>query len=179
MADPPIKVIPTPYQEVLALLRSDALRAVEQPIAAAIGSRIVEDYSTTCTSYTQADMSVSGMTVAQTAALLTSQRDQLIRFGITFLRDESATDNAEEYPDGEEQDPSETVEVHGHGVGFGIKVAIFYNFLAHRTPAEFRAYLKNRRIPHQAKFARELRRVFDLVPQGPAEPFAAADGGGR
>jgi hypothetical protein len=163
MADPAIKVIPTPYQEVLALLHSAALRAIEQAIAAAVGSRIVEDYSSSSTSYTQADMSVSGMTVAQTEAVLVSHRDQLIRFGVAFLRDEAATADAEEFPEGEEQDPCEMVEVHGLGVGFGIKYAIFYNFLAHRTPAEFRAYLKNRRIPHHAKFARELRRVFDAV----------------
>ena len=169
MADPAIKVIPTPYQEVLALLRSDALRAVEQAIAAAVGSRIVEDYSSTSTSYTQADMSVSGMTVAQTEALLVSQRDQIIKFGVAFLRNEAATDDTEEFPQGEEQDPSQTVEVHGLGVGFGIKYSIFYNFLAHRTPAEFRAYLKNRRVPHHARFARELRQVFDAVLQGPAE----------
>lgn len=176
MADPGIKVIPTPYQDVLALLHSSTLRAVEQSIAAAVGSRIVEDYSSASTSDTQADMSVSGMTVAQTEALLVSHRDPIINFGIAFLRDQTATDDAEEFPQGEEQDPSETVEVHGLGVGFGIKYAIFYNFLAHRQPAEFRAYLKNRRIPHQARFARELRRVFDAVQQGPT---GNAEGGGR
>jgi hypothetical protein len=166
MADRAINVTPTPYQEVLALLRSEPLRAVEQAIAAAVGSKIVEDYSTTCTSYTQADMSVSGMTVAQTETFLIAHRDRIISFGIAFLRDQAATDDSEEYPEGEEQDPSETVEEHGLGVGFGIKYAIFYNFLANRTPTEFRAYLKNRRIPHHARFAQELRRVFDQVKGG-------------
>jgi len=41
MGDAPIKVIPTSYQEVLGILRSDALRAVEQAIVDAVGSRIV------------------------------------------------------------------------------------------------------------------------------------------
>jgi hypothetical protein len=163
MADPAIKVIPTPYQEVLALLRSDPLRAVEQAIAAAVIMRIVEDYSSASTSATQADMSVSGMTIADTASLLVSRRDQLIKFGVALLRDEAATDDAEEFPDGEQQDSPKTVEVQGLGVGFGIKYAIFYNFLARRTPAEFRAYLKNRRISQHARFAQELRRVFDAV----------------
>lgn len=175
MADPEIKVIPTPYPEVLALLRSDALRAVEQPIAAAVGSRIVEDFSS-CTSYTQADISVSGMTVAEAEALLISHRDQIIKFGVRFLRDQAATDDTEEYPEGEEQAPSETVEVQGLCVGFGIGYAIFYNFLAHRTPAEFQAYLKNRRIPHRARFARELRRVFDFAQQGTDDLLAGERG---
>ena len=165
MAERAVNVIPTPYQEVVALLHSDALRAVEQAIASEVGSQIVEDYSTASTTYTQADMSVSGMTVAETEAFLLAHRDQIIKFGVAFLRDEAATDDAEEYAEGEEQDPSETVEVHGLGVGFGIKYAIFYNFLAYRAPAEFRAYLKNRRIPHHTRFARELRRVFDAVQQ--------------
>lgn len=168
MAEPAINVIPAPYQEVMALLHSDALRAVEQAIASKVGSRIVEDYSTACTTYTQADMSVSGMTVAETESLLLAHRDQIITFGVAFLRDEAATDDSEECAEGEEQNPSETVEVHGLGVGFGIKYAIFYNFLAHRVPAEFRAYLKNRRIPHHTRFMRDLRRVFDAVPKGHA-----------
>ncbi|NLS98146.1 MAG: hypothetical protein GXX96_38945 [Planctomycetaceae bacterium] len=159
---------PTPYQEVQALLHSDALRAVEQAIASETGSRIVEDYSTACTTYTQADMSVSGMTVGETEALLLAKRDQIVRFGIAFLRDQAAADDSEEYPEGEEQDPSETVEVHGLGVGFGVKYAIFYNFLVHRTPAELLAYLKNRRIPHHTRFAQELRRLFDAVREGDA-----------
>ena len=163
MADPPIKMIPTPYQEVLALLHSDALRAIEEAIAAAVGSRIVEDFSSTSTSCTQADMSVSGMTSAETESLLRSHRDRIIKFGIALLHNDAASDEGEEFPEGEDQDPSESVEVHGLGVGFGIKYAIFFNFLANRTPAELRAYLKNRRIPHHARFARGLRLVFDAV----------------
>ena len=168
---------PSPFQQVLALLRSDDLRAVEQAIAAAVGSRIVEEYSITCTAYTQANMSVAGMTVAESEALLASHRDQLIKFGVGFLRHEGATDNSEDLQ-GQEQDSPETVGVHGLGVGFGIKVAIYYNFLAHRTPAEFRAYLKNRRIAHQARFARELRRVFDSVQQTRPRPSGAPDQAG-
>ena len=163
MPDPAIKVIDTPYQAVVALLQSDALRSVEQPIAASVGMKIIEDDSSTSVSMKQADLSVSGMTVAQMEALLISDRDKLVKFGIGFLSDKDATDDAEEFPEGEEQDASATVEVLGLGVGFGVTHAIYYNFLANRTPAEFRAYLKNRRIPHQAKFAKDLRRVFDSL----------------
>ena len=173
MDDPQIRVIPTPYQEVLALLRSDALRAVEQSIAVAVGSHILEDSTIASTTRIQGDLSVSGMTIAETESLLLAQRDQIIRFGIAFLRDEAATDTTEEFPEGEEQDPPKIVSVLGLGVGFGISYAIFYNFLARRTPAEFRAYLSNRRIPHQARFARELRRVFESAQHRLAEPDAS------
>ena len=72
-------------------------------------------------------------------------------------------DDDEEYPEGEEQDALRPAEFLGHGVGFGIVCAIHYNFLANRTPGDLRAYLKNRRVPHQARTAREMRRVFDAM----------------
>lgn len=162
MPDPPIKIIPTQYDQVRALLLSDVLRIVEQTIAAQVGSKIVEDYSNACTNYTRADMSVSGLSVAEIESLLVSRRHEIIAFGVSLLRDEEAIRDDEENPEGEEQDPSETVEVHGLGTGFGINYAIYYNFLTNRTPAELRAYLKNRRIPHQAQFAKALRRVLEV-----------------
>lgn len=161
MADPGIRVISTPYPQVLALLHSDALRAVEQAIAAQVGSRIVEDYSAASTSYTQAEMSVSGLTVAEIETLLVERRGEIVAFGVRFLHDEEAMRDEEEYPEGEEEEPSEPGTTLGLGTGFGVKYTIFYNFLANRTPAEFRAFLKHRRIPHHAKFAKELRRVFE------------------
>jgi hypothetical protein len=161
MPEPTIRVIPTPLKDVLALLQSPALQTVERAIAAQVGSKIVEDFSTTYTSYIQSDMSVSGLTVAETETLLQSHRDEISAFGVAFLRDEEATREDEEFPSGEGGEHPLDVEVQGLGVGFGVTYAIYYNFLANRTPAEFKAYLKNRRIPHRAKFARELRRVFD------------------
>src|SRR5262249_35187791 len=161
MAEPAIKVISIPYQQTVALLQSETLRAVEEAIASEVGSRIIEYNSVMSASLAQADMSVSGLTLAEIESLLVSCRQHIVAFGIRFLRDKDATSNEEEYPEGEEQEPSETEEVHGLGKGFGINYAIYYNFLANRTPAEFRAYLKNRRIPHAAKFAKELRRVFE------------------
>ena len=157
MPEPAIKVVPAPYQDVLALLQSDVLRAVEQAIAAEVGRAVVEDYSVACTSFTQADLSVSGMTVAEAEALLRAHREGIIKFGVAFLRDEETAGR----PGG--LGSSRVVEVRGLGAGFGVKYAIYYNFLAHRAPAEFLAYLKNRRIGHPAKFARGLRRVFGSV----------------
>lgn len=165
MPDLLIKVIPTPYQQVLALLRTDALRVVEQAIATAIGFRIIEDFSTACTTFTQADLSVSGLTISEMESLLIAHRDRVIRFGIALLRDQAATDESEEFPEGEEQDPSEPGTSLGYGTGFGITYATYYNFLAHRSPEEFKAYLKNRRIPKHTQLARELQRVFDSVRQ--------------
>jgi hypothetical protein len=147
----------------MALLRSEVLGAVEQAIATEVGMRVVEDFSAACTAYTMTEMSVSGMSVAETEALLVAHRDGIIRFGIAFLRHEAAKSNSGGQPQDDEEAESETVEVRGLGVGFGIKYAIYYNFLARRKPAEFRAFLKHRRISRHAKRAQELRQVFDSV----------------
>src|SRR5882724_8623516 len=100
MADPPINVIPTAYDEVLALLHSEAVRTVEQAIASEVGSRIVEDYSNICTNYTRGDISVSGLTVAEIESLLIARREEIVAFGIRFLRDQEASRDEEEYPEG-------------------------------------------------------------------------------
>jgi len=139
------------------------LRELEQPVAAAVGLKVFEDLSPASVNYTLGDISVSGLTTAQIKALLTDKQEEIITFAIAVLTDQEATDQQEEYPEGEEQDPSQPGEVLGLGVGFGIKHAILFNFFANRSSAELRAYLKNRRIPHQAKFAKALRRIFEEV----------------
>lgn len=159
-----IKIIPTPYQEVMSLLKSEALRAVEEAVAPQVGLKILRDYDTASTSYTQAEMSVSGMSPAEIERSLLDHRDKLVSFGVRFLKDPEATKDEEEFPEGEEPDEkpgnSQTL---GLGTGFGIKIAIYYNFLANRPLKEFHEFLKNRAIPYHTKFARELRRVFDEV----------------
>jgi hypothetical protein len=159
-----IKVIPTSYQEVMALLNSDALHAVEDSVAPQVGLSIIRDYSTSSTQDTQAEISVSGMTANEIEKFLANNREMLVAFGVRFLTDQEATKDEEEFPDGEEQDEDGESRVLGIGSGFGIKLAIYLNFLANRTPAEFRDYLQNRRIPHHAKLAMELRRVFESTP---------------
>jgi hypothetical protein len=163
MPDPPIKVVPFTFAEVLDVLHSASLRKVEQGIAQQTGQRIIEDYSPVCINLTLASMSVSGMNAAQIQALLDNESERLIAFGVKFLREEGMTRDEEEHALGEEEEPSTLVEVRGLGTGFGITYAIYYNFAANRTPAEFRAYLKNRRIGGAAKFASQLRRILQEI----------------
>lgn len=158
-----IIVLPTSYQAVLSLLKSTALGAVEEAIATRCGLRIIPGDGTASITYTQADISVSGLTTTQLEDYLTTNRNSLISFGARFLCDDDATSDDQEYPEGEEQEPDGESQERGHEVGFAIKIAIYHNFLANRTPAEFRVFLKNRRIPKHTKFAKELARIFDEV----------------
>jgi hypothetical protein len=155
-----IKIIPTVYQEVLALLKSDALVVVEHPIAAGRRLKLIYDDGTASMTYLRAEISVSGLTTADIAEYLSHNQDALIRFGLRFLGDQDATSDEQEYAEGEEQDPPGESEVLGLSNGMGIKIAIYHNFLTNRTPTEFVAFLKNRRIPKAATFAQHLARVY-------------------
>jgi hypothetical protein len=161
MANATIKVLPTEYADVMALLKSAALHAVEEPIAAALGMKIVYDDSSSSVSIEQAWLSVSGMTCPEIQRFLLEHRDALIRFGIRLQQDQQGKPDEQEYPAGEEPDEADKdqiVEVRGLANGFGARMATYYNFLANRTPAELLAFLKNRRIA--SRFARDLRRIF-------------------
>jgi len=155
-----ISLTPTDYQEIVALLTSNELAAVECPIADRCRLRIIRDLASTTTTHLQAEVSVSGMTVAEITHYLARNRNHLIAFGVRFLGDSDATKEEQEFAEGDEQDADGESETMGLGVGFGVKYAIYHNFLANRTAAEFRAFLKNRRIPKHTKFAKELERVF-------------------
>jgi hypothetical protein len=147
-----ISITPTSYQDIVSLLTSEELAAVETPIADRCRMKLLRDLESTTTSFRQAEVSVSGMTAPEIREYLALHQARLVAFGIRFLGDARATQDEEEYPDGEEQDPNGKSEVIGLGTGFGVTYAIYHNFLTNRTHAEFRAFLKNRRIPKHTKF---------------------------
>ncbi len=153
-----IKVVPASYPDVLVLLKSDSLAAIEEPIAARCRMRIIYEHGAAYVSCTQADISVCCMTIEQIETYLAEHKHALIECGIQFMA--SDEEDEQEYPEGEEQEPDEHIETLGCGNGFGIRIAIYHNFIANRTPAELRAYLKNRRIPKHTKFAKELAQIF-------------------
>jgi hypothetical protein len=159
-----IKILPTPFADVELLLKSDALRAVEEPIAAGVDMKVVYDYTSASVSIAQAWISVGGMTCQELEQFVAEHRDALIRFGIRFQTEQRNAESRQEYPEGEEPGPGdedEIVEVHGLANGFGATLAAQFNFLANRTPQEHRDYLNNRGIRPAAKFAKDLRRIFD------------------
>ena len=107
------------------------------------------------------------MSVSEIVDYMVNHRKHLIEFGVRFLGDDDATNDEQEYPEGEEQDSDgESVSL-GYGVGFGVKCTIYHNFLSNRPAAELRAFLKNRRIPRHTKFAKELVRVFTDTQEAP------------
>jgi hypothetical protein len=147
-----ITVIPTDHHEVVALLASETLAAVERAIATAVGVNVVyNEPDCVTTTYTRAEISVSGLTVAQIADYLRVNGNQVIAFGIAFLQAK-----------GPPAPPAGGV-VLGLGNGFGITYAIRHHFLAQRTKKEFHAFLKNRRIKGHTKFAKELLAIYQDI----------------
>lgn len=161
-----IVLVDASFQDVVALLKSEALSVVDQAIAAALQMPIRYDFDSACVGYAQGDISVSGMTPHQIEEYLKTNSDAIIDFGTRFMHDIEATSEEQEYPEGESQDSIETVEVLGYANGFGITLAIYHNFVARRSGAELDAYLKNRQIPKRARFAKAIYRIFD----GTAKP---------
>ncbi|HEY4258580.1 MAG TPA: hypothetical protein VGM98_00410 [Schlesneria sp.] len=111
-----IKIIPTVYQELLALLKSDVLAAIERPIAVGRRLKMIYDDGTASMTYLRAEISVSGLTTAGIQEYLSQNTDALIRFGLRFLGDQNATSDEQEYAEGEEQDPPGESEILGSSV---------------------------------------------------------------
>lgn len=148
------------FKRVVELVGSPTLNSVEQPIADTVGLKILEPSALTL-SWTMGELSVGGIPVDEFEDYLESNRKNLIAFGIEILRDEH--DLGEEYPEGEEQDPPGDRKTLGLGAGFGITHAIFFHYTFDRTAKELREYLKNRRMPHRAKYAKLLEGIRDDI----------------
>ena len=164
-----IVLVPAEYQDVLALLQSPALAAVEQTVAARCGLKILNRHDSMLVAYMQGNISVCGLTPRQLEEYLATHQDTLIAFSIRFVNDREMDRNEEEFAPGEKQDPAEFVETVGYPVGFGVGYAIYHHFLTQRPAADFRAYLKNRRMPKAAKFVKELARVLKEAAETPAD----------
>jgi hypothetical protein len=150
-----ITITPTVHADVVALLGSEELAAVERGISQGGGLEIIyDDPNSVTTTNRRAEISVSGLTVEQIREYLCTHREALIAFGIASLGDQRES---------ESEDEEQGVTL-GLGNGFGILYAIYHHFITQRPKAEFHAFLKNRRIGRQATFAKNLRRIYESLP---------------
>jgi hypothetical protein len=158
-------------QQAKQLLLSPELAAVEDAVAAQVGLRLIRDLAVTTYGPVEIDVGFTPLAFDDVLQRLRADRDLLIRFRVAFLNDPFSKDEREEYPPGEEPDPEDlpkTIEMLGLGTGFGITDVVRTYYLRERPKADFTAYLKKKRTPHAAKFARELRRIFESVGGRPA-----------
>lgn len=159
-----IKLTPAAYDEVVALLKSDALRAVEEPIAAAVGLEIIRDYSVGSVAWIQAEISVSGLSPKELEQYLVAHRQAIVDFAIRYSSSSATPTTGDCKPV-------------GLSAGFGLLHGIRHNFLANRTNKEFIAFLKNRRIPAPTKEAKQARAAFEAADMENWQPSPQRDGG--
>jgi hypothetical protein len=161
-------------QQAKQLLISPELAAVEEAVAAQVGLPLlreagraeeiaIEQIVTNVSEYTL-------FMVDDVLQRLRSDRELLIRFWVAFYNDFAANEPAEEYPPGEEPDPEELpqhVQTLGLSSGFGVVLVVWLHFLRERDKPQLAGYLKDRRTPHAAKYAGNLRRIYESVAGSP------------
>lgn len=149
-------------QEVIELFDSPKLAHVEEAIVAAIGSSITRDHLDIIAKFSLEEISLAGLSCQELRNYLQERKDDIIKFSIALLEDESATSRKEEYPPVEEVDESdfdpEIVE-HGYSVGCSITYVTYIHLIENGTKADLSNYLKARGIPYRGQFARDLRRL--------------------
>jgi hypothetical protein len=157
-------------QEAKQLLMSPELAAVEEAVAMQVGLRVLRDggrAEEVAIEQIVAHVSEYTLfTVDDVLQRLRSDRDLLIRFWIAFQRDSAANEPSQEYPPGEEPDPEDPPEprkVLGLFSGSGVIMVVWLHFLRERDKPQLAGYLKDRRTPHAAKYAANLRRIFESV----------------
>jgi len=105
----------------------------------------------------------SGLTITYIREQLKLKKDSIIKLGIQLLKVLRDKPIEEEYPQGEEapaREKTKTISSNGLGVGFGVKYAIYLDFLEN-NPNELPAYIKKERIPNAAKFAKTLAQLYN------------------
>ena len=100
----------------------------------------------------------SNLTLTFIREQLSVKKDAIIKLGIQILKALKGKPREEEYPKGEIPrggGKTEIVSSNGVGVGFGIKYAIYLDYLENK-PKELTEYLKKESIPNAAKFSKTL-----------------------
>ncbi len=160
---PPLKPLSRiSLADMQAILASDQLRAVQEPIAAALGQPILPHTSASDSLNTVCFLDWDAPAILNQ---LVSQRDRLIAFGQLLLAGPPEDDDGE-FPPGEEPAPQErgsTVETLGLVNGFALHLASLLRAADDPDPKLLLNYLKSRRVPHASRHADEICQILARV----------------
>lgn len=112
-----------------------------------------------------AEVATSEFSLSDVASLFASQRDLLMRFATAWYFDCNSHDYGEEWDPAEgdqQRGADKTRQIDGITQGYllGYTMLLLY---AMQRPSDLVAYIKRRRIPHAAKVAQDVRRLYRLV----------------
>ena len=144
------------------ILVSNELSEIEVAITNECETYINKDYIDFTISTLRREISNSGLTIEYIREELRLKKDSIIKLGIRILNALKDKPIDEEYPKGESVPKSQQPQVissHGVGIGFGVKYAIYLDFLENK-PKELIEYIKKERIPKASKFCRTLEKLY-------------------
>ena len=155
--------LPMTDDAIKDLLLSPDLSEIETAITRECETYINKDHIDFTIGSLRREINNSGLSIEYIRKHLYSKKDSIITFGIRFLNRFKDAPIEEEYPKGESVPKSQRPQVissHGVGIGFGVKYAIYYDFLINR-PKELIDFVKKERIPKANKFCKTLKELYN------------------
>jgi hypothetical protein len=149
------------YRELLARLRGEPLNDFEWEVGVELGKPVIPGWGDS--TQLHRELCRSEVTPAFLDRCYGEQREAFRGFLVSLARELMALPDEEEYPPGEEPDPddqpSEGIEL-GLGQAFSLLYLQYYRFYLQPDDGLLDDWLKYRRVPHRAKFRRELKQAF-------------------
>ena len=148
---------------IKAILTSAELSEIENAITKQSETYVNKDSIDFTVNILRREIENSGLIIEYIRNQLVLKTNQIIKLGIQILETLKGKTIEEEYPKGEEIPKSEKsiiIASQGIGIGFGIKYAIYLDFLENR-PKELIDYIKKERIPKADKFCKTLIKLYN------------------
>ena len=150
--------------EIEDILYSKELFEIEASIASHCKTYVNKKFVEFTIGILRREISNSGLTLDYIRQMLSLRKGSIIKFGVQILNNLKGKPIEEEYPKGERVPKSNKLEIissQGVGIGFGIKYAIYLDYLENR-PKELINYLTKERIPKANKFSKILDKLYNV-----------------
>lgn len=149
--------------EIEDILYSKELLEIETSIASHCKTYVNREFVEFTIGILRREISNSGLTLDYIRQFLSLRKGSIIIFGIQVLNSLKGKPIEDEHPK-EENVPKtnnpEIISSQGVGIGFGIKYAIYLDYLENR-PKELINYLTKERIPRADKFCKILDKLYN------------------
>jgi hypothetical protein len=144
------------------ILISSELSEIEVAITDECNTYVNKEFIDISIGFIRREIDNSCLPISYIREQLKLKREKIIKLGIQILKYTREETLEEEYPG--EEEPSEIektkiVSSNGIGIGFGIKYAIYLDFLE-SNPKELLTFIRKERIPNAAKFAQALAKLY-------------------
>ncbi len=139
--------------EIKEVLKSDELSQIEESITEVCKTYVNKEFIDFTIGVVRREITNSNLSLEYLKKQIAEKKESLIKFGIRFMLASKNAPIEEEYPEGEGVPRNERPKVissQGFGIGFGIKYAIYLDFLEN-NPKELINYIKKERIPKAQK----------------------------